>query len=518
VELERDYRLASRGYGRLQKLYKDEFNTRSGYLPSHTWAGVLKSATLEEETGLNAVTGGVVDDLYEQGTLFPGTHDIRIEAADFFGNTSTISARVLVGSAFLIQPLLSEQENDLVVEDVLTYDLKPVKRLEAYYLTNGMWRPARVSENSMMPVPDEKGGDTGAEPYNTQSFYHISRPGAGAAIMKLLAYDQFDAVSHPYYYIDAGGIQTSVQPKIEFEYDYYDDYLRIEIESNHILSGLPVLSLHTDRSDSVLTIPHQLSLKKYIGRFNLEYLAGREHHLKVHGQNLSGEPFTVVDTFTAQVIMPHRTARLYSEDRQFRVNFWSGSLFRPFYGRVEKISRPERSRYRFESDIFAVLPNDVLLDKGAFVQIHYPADEENPGQLGIYREAGAGNWRFVENRIDQASSAISAKVMDFSRFALIRDDAAPEITAIRPANGARLSGRTPRISASVRDKLSGIASETDIDIILDGRRLIAEYDPERSRVSYRCRQPLAAGNHHLTFRAKDKCGNVRIIETVFTID
>jgi hypothetical protein len=158
------------------------------------------------------------------------------------------------------------------------------------------------------------------------------------------------------------------------------------------------------------------------------------------------------------------------------------------------------------------------MDKGAFVQIRYADGEEQPEQLGVYQAAGRGKWRFIENRIDQASGAISAKIMNFSDFVLIRDAIPPVITSVYPANGARLSSRQPRISARVHDELSGIGSETDIDMILDDERLIAEYDPERSRISYRCREPLAAGQHKLVITARDKCNNIRTQETSFIID
>jgi hypothetical protein len=59
----------------------------------------------------------------------------------------------------------------------------------------------------------------------------------------------------------------------------------------------------------------------------------------------------------------------------------------------------------------------------------------------------------------------------------------------------------------VRDKQSGIGSETNIVLRLDERKLIAEYDPERERVFYQVTEPLQPGRHEITVWVQDRAKN-----------
>jgi len=101
---------------------------------------------------------------------------------------------------------------------------------------------------------------------------------------------------------------------------------------------------------------------------------------------------------------------------------------------------------------------------------------------------------------------------------LIRDVVPPEITGLRPGYNVHLNNNTPEITVGVRDRLSGIASEEDIQIRLNGRKLIAAYDPERDQLTYEVKEPLPAGRYELVVRAVDKCGNQNVKESVFWIN
>ena len=69
---------------------------------------------------------------------------------------------------------------------------------------------------------------------------------------------------------------------------------------------------------------------------------------------------------------------------------------------------------------------------------------------------------------------------------------APEISSLQPAEGAVVGSR-PEIRGAVRDQGAGIGREADIEFELDGRPLIAEYDPEAGRVYGHLAGRLVAG-------------------------
>jgi hypothetical protein len=276
--------------------------------------------------------------------------------------------------------------------------------------------------------------------------------------------------------------------------------------------------LYPGRLDSQRISLFQKDLKKYVGRLRLEKLRGDFHPLRFRCEDLAGDEFTSVDYFGVQRIRAKETDSLAAKDQNFWINFWSASLYRPLYASVTIDSLSRSRRYNFKSHIYKMAPKDVLLDQGAFVHIKYPLEEQNPEQLGVYFYTGRGRWRFVDNKVNRKSRTISAKTQAIEDFALIRDAVPPEIGGVWPNNQAHITDRTPRLSIYVRDRLSGIESENDIDILLDGQKVIAEYDPERSRIAYQCRTPLTRGRHEIQVEATDRCTNVSRLTSVFWID
>ena len=168
--------------------------------------------------------------------------------------------------------------------------------------------------------------------------------------------------------------------------------------------------------------------------------------------------------------------------------------------------------------IYSLEPKDVLLNKGAFVEIQYPETESNPTKLGVYYKEKDNNWVFIDNQHDPLNRTISAKVLSFEDFALIKDEIPPEISDISPADQTRLQNKLPLISINVLDKHSGINSENEIEIRLDGKRLIAEYDPERERLFYQVKEALVSGKHEILAMALDKCKNVTLKKSYFWIE
>ncbi len=524
VELERDYRLSRRQFGRFYKLYKDKFNTKSDYRPNKLWAGVLKSTSLNASPDLRSRSkkgssarslGGV------SGALFPGPHQFRIEASDYMGNTSTIRGEVQVGAAFNIYPVITEDENgQLILRDVVTYDLKKVDELEAFVLNGNQWQPIPLSWSEDDSYLEEKGGEaTPDEIEGTKSTVLLSNISVQPLVLKIAARDEFKIKSQPFFYVRAQPIEIDPAPQLTFNYDYYDDYLRLEISSKNLLRSIPGIILYPDRPNPVEVKIQQTDLKKFIGRIELSRLSGNFHLLEITTESLNGEAFSKFEQFEARPVRPRKTGRVVSSDENFWINFWSGSLYRSIYTRVVIDSTLFSKKYDFASHIYDIEPKDALLNQGAFVHIRIPQSETSPEKLGVYyKDPRKGKWIFIDNSFDVKAGSMSAKILSFEQFALIRDSEPPEITRIRPGRNVRLKSRTPRISLNIQDTLSGIKSEEEIEIRLNGRRLIAEYDPERKRIFYDIKEPLATGRYEINVKAQDNAQNVSTKTSVFWID
>lgn len=524
VELERDYRLSRRKLGRFYKLYKDRHNLRSNYQPNETWGGVLHSASLSAAPNLLSKSGlepGQQNQPFRAGCLLPGEHRIRIEIADIFGNVSTVSGRVKVGSAFDIHPLIREDENgDLTLADVVTFDLEQLKELDVSVLIRSRWQEIPFDWPSRFDSLREKGGGSSdlewAEP--PEPLPLSNQTGFRPVILKISGRDQFEVSSYPFYYVRSGSVEHSPPPQLTVTYDFYDDYARLEVQTKHILRGVPGITLYPGRSGAREIQMHQVDLKRFIGRIALDQLQGTEHPLAITVETLNGEQFSVYEMFLAEEVKPASPDRIVSDDNKFWVSFGRNSLYRTIYTRIHIDNAKVIPDLDAVGPIYTVEPKDALMKKGALVNIQYADSTRKPDKLGVYYESRPGRWVFIDNQHDISSNSISAKVLSFEDFALIRDEEPPEVTHIRPGNNARLRNKMPLISVRVRDRLSGIKSEKDLEIRLDGKRVIAEYDPERRKVTYQVKAPLASGQHELMVMALDKCRNVTIKKSQFWIE
>ncbi|MFQ5709477.1 MAG: M23 family metallopeptidase [bacterium] len=524
IELERDYRLLRRQLGRFYKLYKDKHNKLSNYLPNKPGAGLLRSATLSAIPELQRKEDhGEVDPnasatLENQiGGLLPGLHDIRIEVSDYFGNVTTVNGGVQVGSLFNIQPILSASDRGgYLLTDVLSDDLRKIEQIDLYRFQGKRWRPIAFD---WAAHTNEKGGDTPGIEYDepVKSASAIKFP-IRASMLRIVAHDQFGTPSRPYIFARPGLGPTEAVPQVSIDYDYFDDYLRFDIKSSAVLKSLPRLVINSWSEDSIVVEIYQKALNEYVGKLDLNDLTGSVHQVTLTTEDLNGVKSTKIEKIVATKIRASEAKRVFSEDRNCRINFWLSSLYQPIFVRIAVDSVGAVSNPAMVGNIYEIEPRDVPLNSGAIVHLRYPASEVEPEKLGVYFQSRKGRWVFVDNKLNETNRTIWAKVLSFEKFALLRDEAPPEITHLLPANGSHLTNRTPRISFKIFDRLSGIRSEEDIVVQLDGNKLIAEYDPERRRVSYQVRSPLPRGRHRITVWAQDASKNVAQRSALFWIE
>ncbi|MBT4609118.1 MAG: hypothetical protein HOC05_03695, partial [Gemmatimonadetes bacterium] len=126
---------------------------------------------------------------------------------------------------------------------------------------------------------------------------------------------------------------------------------------------------------------------------------------------------------------------------------------------------------------------------------------------------GEGGWVFIGNQFEE--QRISARIRAFGTFALLEDVARPTISTLLPRSQTWIDERRPLLRARVVDRGSGFGKELDLEIELDGRKLIHIYDPEADVVEARPDRPLADGEHVWTVRARDQAGNSTEVSDVF---
>lgn len=215
-------------------------------------------------------------------------------------------------------------------------------------------------------------------------------------------------------------------------------------------------------------------------------------------------------------VQKNQAKKVMTEDGLCNLQFNSESLYRDMFVRSQARIPPAQLD-QLVSAIYDLQPEDVPF-KGTAVLSLKCLESVSMTNIAIYYLDRFDRWIFMGNRLNTERSEISATIGGLGRFALLRDKEPPLILALSPANGTRLTDRKPLLSASFKDELSGFAGESDLHLLLDGQKTIAEYDPEKSILFFKPRQPLAVGKHVIEIRVRDRGGNLSHKTHQFWID
>ncbi len=158
----------------------------------------------------------------------------------------------------------------------------------------------------------------------------------------------------------------------------------------------------------------------------------------------------------------------------------------------------------------AALPTMIRLDSPDLalarpVRLSWQPTElagEPAARVGLFRRSGS-SWSFLAAR--DSSGAWSASTRRLGTFALLADTTAPRI--VPPRQYVPRAGRiAPPLSFGLTDRGAGLVA-AEQRMLVDGRRVPAEYDPDADRLTWRPRAPLAVGAHEVVVQAVDALGN-----------
>jgi hypothetical protein len=166
--------------------------------------------------------------------------------------------------------------------------------------------------------------------------------------------------------------------------------------------------------------------------------------------------------------------------------------------------------------LYTLAPREVPFARDLRIQIALPKSSIPIGNLGIYRRQGGG-WSFEGNTRAEDWDALTATIRSAGAFAILADRQPPSITGVTPARGATLAQRRPTIRFQVTDALSGIGTESDLQMTLDGKWVPVEYDPDLKSAKARPRWDLDPGRHRIEIVVRDRAGNETRLERTFGI-
>ncbi|MBN2413662.1 M23 family metallopeptidase [candidate division KSB1 bacterium] len=297
--------------------------------------------------------------------------------------------------------------------------------------------------------------------------------------------------------------------------EFYDNYIRLEFEPlNNIQDGTFISYQFVNRE--IQPLPVFKKNNNLVGAVPLS--PDMNGPLKIFVEKIiDGISIKQNELLEFEIIDKKRSQTVYSKDGLCRIEFSLNSLFKPVFVRMNANIPDSNSQYKFASKIYDVEPKDVAMNKGAIIKIKYN-NKTLVEKTGIYYKSNNGKWVFFGNIHEEENRNIAGYVGTFGTHALIVDDEPPEILSLYPGNNSHLQTVVPLLTAVFKDTLSGLMGEDNMQLLLDGKKVIAEYDPERLSLSYKVRQPLVKGEHTLELFLKDRCGNIATQKHNFWID
>ncbi|MDE2997570.1 MAG: M23 family metallopeptidase [Gemmatimonadota bacterium] len=484
VELDRNFVLKVRGAGIYHNLYRSRGNQLPMYGKYKVGDGVLYAGISPSGAG---------------AALEPGRNRLRLLVEDAAGNRSRVDLDVIANSAPRVLDARAELKDGTV-------------RVRA-----------RVRDENPQKVVVERSSN-GGRSWVTVSAVDVDANGrvdvelahAPDAVYRVRARDRFKAEGFQVCAPVPPQVSDTKPGLLGCDVRYYPEFAVLNIVSKRLLSAPPVVTLNRLANGETTPEVIQRSLYGYetVVRFDPDVQGEIAAVLSaVDRKGAAGR--SVVHL--AQTPVGQRGAVVRSPDGKAVARFDPDDVYEPFFGRVSAAPGKGTKRLKMVGSQYQCGPEDVPFRRKAEIVLRYPADFNRPERLGIYRLTRGGTWAFVGNRAVRGRHAVAAEVSSFSTYALLLDETPPLVRIRHPAPRAKVSDRRPRLVANIGDRGSGIRREEDILMHLDGKRLIAEYDPEAGQVKARPRQPLTAGTHKLEVVVTDACGNRTRAVRSFTV-
>jgi hypothetical protein len=428
-----------------------------------------------------------------KGALGKGMHEAVIMVTDVNGNESRVRFRLLVDAP----PQITNARISISADSIYTIEAQLTDADDALVAVE------------LASSPD---GETWKEVDRRQSRlgelkWRIHR---GAVYWRVRALDPagegtFAICRLP---VEADEEQAGEVPGSGFvvERRSHQDFVELVMRHDQVPSAAPRVRVGASWLD-----PQQTGLREFRVAVPIKPGDSSQIPVDLYAQGLEVEQVLL----DRQLVRPGIAHDLSFYGGRINLRFGEASVYTPFFPQVEVFEPQTPEELLVASAAFSVGP-EFSFDRKVEIRLRYEGGDWPAEKIGVYREVAEGKWVMVGNEWDAANAQVGAKLRILGRYALLADLLPPEIDALRPAAGKVVKAR-PAIRAAIRDRGAGIGREEDIELVLDGRAIIAEYDPDAGLVHGHLPEDLLPGQHNLLVRVRDMAGNQAEVKSEFEV-
>jgi len=482
IELDRDFELRKKQGRMFYKLFVEEGNDLPIYDPI---AGKIDTDTRKS-----------------------GPHQVKIKAFDACGNFSTLAFSLIFDQSPLILSCALEQENGQQKIKVQFDD--PDDIVEEFIVQRSDLGTVFWEE-----IKREKIGRVRGE-----HILFLKGLFAEPALLRIKLKDSLRSASEQtYLVVNVDRLTRSNNEdslSLDLKYNFKENFFIFDLRFNQILREMPRLSLECGGFDFDPLFCEQTDERSYRVVFPFFLRNQKEMSFLIDGVSLYGDKVMLKETIPIAVITKSFGGTSISPDRKAKVEFEPDVVYQDINVSIHdmEVIQP---KHKLIGKVYSFKPSTVPFNGWARISLGYSKEGCDPNKLGLYELTGGSFWKFVGQKLDTLNRTIEGKVRYLSDFALLEDTLPPKISKVSILSGKRIKDKRPKITAVVKDDLSGIGSDEDVLMEIDGEWMIPEYDPEKQILFTRPISPLTLGKHLLTIWVTDRAGNETKVEREFFV-
>ncbi len=352
---------------------------------------------------------------------------------------------------------------------------------------------------------------------NNQGIWDTSRIAPGLHQIMLEIADAMGNVSQAVMQVQVeaapSGSATSAQATQDWavEIREFPGFLEVVCQTTHVLKTLPILDV-IHKNQALASIPFQPSgPQTFAANYDLKPALAGVLEFRVTATTQAGQQLGERRQVPVNPISANRGGTV-SYGQKTSMTFPAGALYEDIFANIFPTAAYQVTEgLSLIGEVYDFRPAGCPLEKKGSIHIQYPADVKDVKdvkKLGIYWwDAIKQRWYFMNDRVETKTRSLSADIIYPSIYAILQDTLHPIISDLRPEHNTTVAAEeVTELSSIIRDIGKGV-DENTIAMLLDGKPVDGEYDPDRSKFSVSLIKPLSAGKHTLTVQAGDKAGN-----------
>jgi len=319
--------------------------------------------------------------------------------------------------------------------------------------------------------------------------------------------------------------ESGTPATVELTVEIYEGFLILFARVNSAVTGNVVFNVHQGEGESLpVSIEGEIrGNDRFRAFYPLQPEEGNDVEVTARFHSPSGSLTETSAGYRIFSLQNDAGLSYVSSDEALHIDFPSGSVYENSFiqdGGIFQVEDNEEQALVVLSDLYDTGPQDILFRQDADLTLDVKSIPEflHVRQVDLYTHNGSedhGRWISLGGEVEDG--VLKAQIGGLGPFAVLADTTGPDLKINSPRQGGRLRNNRPRLTFEIDDNASGISEETQIVLRINGKQVIARYEPQHDRLVHTPREPLEPGDYWILLEVTDDAGNTSRVNSTFTI-